>query len=136
MQAYSKDPKKIRFATPEECADAFLWEDTRKVDNTGCVKLNSYEYEAGIEYIGKKVDVRYDPFDINLIEIWYSGERRKKVAPLKIGEYCGKIQKEQQAVKATHSRLLKVYEQENEKRQKQRIGALSFRSMKGGNENV
>ncbi|MCX7748376.1 MAG: DDE-type integrase/transposase/recombinase, partial [Clostridia bacterium] len=75
IEAYSKDLRKVRFATPEECADAFLWEDTRKVDNTGCIKLNGHEYEAGIEYIGKKVDVRYDPFDMSLVEIWYSGER-------------------------------------------------------------
>jgi putative transposase len=136
MQAYSKDSKKVRFATPEECADAFLWEDTRKVDNTGCIKLNGYEYEAGIEYIGKKVDVRYDPFDMSLVEIWYSGERRKKVGPLKVGEYCSKVEKTSKTITATHSRLLKVYEQENAKRQKQRIGALSFRSMKGGTENV
>lgn len=136
MQAYSRDPKKVKFATPEECADAFLWEDTRKVDNTGCIKLNGYEYEAGIEYIGKKVDVRYDPFDMGLVEIWYSGERKKKVSPLTIGEYCGKVQKTSQTLKTTHSRLLKVYEQENEKRQKQRIGVLSFRSMKGGSDNV
>lgn len=136
MQAYSKDPRKVRFATPEECADAFLWEDTRKVDNTGCIKLNGSEYEAGIEYIGKKVDVRYDPFDMGLVEIWYSGERKKKVNPLKVGEYCGKVQKTNQTVAATHSRLLKVYEQENAKRQNQRIGALSFRSMKGGVDNV
>lgn len=136
MQAYSRDPKKVRFATPEECADAFLWEDTRKVDNTGCIKLNGYEYEAGIEYIGKKVDVRYDPFDMGLVEIWYSGERKKKVSPLTIGEYCGKVQKSSSTVKTTHSRLLKVYEQENAKRQKQRMGVLSFRSMKGGSDNV
>ena len=136
IQAYSKDPRKVRFATPEECADAFLWEDTRKVDNTGCIKLNGYEYEAGIEYIGKKVDVRYDPFDMGLVEIWYSGERKKKVSPLTIGEYCGRVQKSSQTVKTTHSRLLKVYEQENAKRQKQRIGAISFRSMRGGTDNV
>lgn len=136
IQAYSKDPRKVRFATPEECADAFLWEDTRKVDNTGCIKLKGYEYEAGIEYIGKKVDVRYDPFDMNLIEIWYSGERRKKVSPLKVGEYCSRVEKTSRTIKTTHSRLLKVYEKENQQRHKKHMGALSFRSMKGGSDNV
>lgn len=136
IQAYSADPKKVRFATPEECYDAFLWEDTRKVDNTGCIKLNGNEYEAGIEYIGKKVDIRYDPFDMSLVEIWYSGERRKKVAPLKVGEYCGRIEKEKKPPTVTHSRLLKVYEQENASKRKQSMGALSFRSMKGGGKDV
>ena len=135
-QAYASDPKKVRFATPEECRDAFLWEDTRKVDNTGCFKLQGIEYEAGIEYIGKKVDVRYDPFDMSLLEIWYNGERRKTATPLKVGEYCSKVEKTPATKSATHSRLLKIYESENEKRQKRQTGALTFRSMKGGDRNV
>jgi hypothetical protein len=112
-----------------------LWEDTRKVDGTGCFKLNGLEYEAGIEYIGKKVDVRYDPLDRSLVEIWYSGERKKAVSPLSVGEFCGKTEKAPAIMKATHSRLLRVYEAENSKRQK-KTGALSFRSMKGGGGNV
>ncbi len=135
MQAYQSNPKKVRFATPEECRDAFLWEDTRKVDNTGCFKLSGIEYEAGIEYIGKKVDIRYDPFDLGLVEIWYSGERKKTARPLSVGEFCGIVKKTPVPVKATHSRLLKVYEIENARRQK-KTGALSFRSMKGGDGNV
>jgi len=136
LKAYTSDPRKIRFATPEECYDAFLWEDTRKVDNTGCIKLNGIEYEAGIEYIGKKVDVRYDPFDMGHIEIWHSGEKQRTVKPLKIGEYCGRSEKAEPGVKVSRSRLLKVYEKENAERQKQRMGALSFRSMKGGEADV
>ena len=136
MQAYTGDPKRVRFATPEECRDAFLWEDTRKVDNTGCFKLNGVEYEAGIEYIGKKVDARYDPFDTIHVEVWYSGEKRRTVEPLKIGEYCGRTEKTGATAKVSRSRLLKVYEKENDKQQKQRLGALSFRSMKGGEANV
>ena len=135
MQAYSANPAKVRFATPEECWDAFLWEDTRKVDSTGCFKLNSLEYEAGIEYIGKKVEVRYDPFDQSLVEIWYRGERKKTVTPLSVGEFCGQVEKVPAPVKATHSRLLKVYEAEHAKRQK-KTGALSFRSMKEDDGNV
>lgn len=132
--AYTIDPKKVRFATPEECHDAFLWEDTRKVDSTGCFKLNGIEYEAGIEFIHKKVDVRYDPFDMSLVEIWYSGERKKTIMPLKVGEFCSKTEKIPATLKATHSRLLKVYEFDNTKRQKQKMGALSFRSMKDGGQ--
>lgn len=136
MQAYSKDIKKVRFATPEECRDAFLWEDTRKVDKTGCFKLMSIEYEAGIEFIGKKIDARYDPFDLNSIEVWHNGERQKIVSPIKIPEFCGKTEDPQVPSTATHSRLLKVLEEENAKRRKQKMGILSFRSMKEGDSNV
>lgn len=136
IQAYAKDPKKVKFATPEECRDAFLWEDTRKVDKTGCFKLNGIEYEAGIEFIGKKIDARYDPFDLNAIEVWHSGERQKVVSPLKVPEFCGKIELSKSETLVTHSRLLKVMEEENAKKQKQKMGILSFRDMKEGEDNV
>lgn len=82
------------------------------------------------------MDVRYDPFDLGLLEIWYSGECRKTASPLKVGEYCPKVEKAAAAKPATHSQLLKIYAAENEKRQKQHTGALTFRSMKGGGGNV
>lgn len=138
IQAFNSDPRKVRFATPEECQDAFLWEETRKVDKTGCFKLNGTEYEAGTKYIGKNIDIRYDPFNMGHVELWHSGELVKTVEPLKVGEFCGMIEKEMPTPtkKVTHSRLLKVYEQENSKRQKSKLGAISFRSMTGGATNV
>jgi mRNA-degrading endonuclease HigB of HigAB toxin-antitoxin module len=136
VQAYAKDIKKVRFATPEECRDAFLWEDTRKVDKTGCFKLNGIEYEAGVEFIGKKIDARYDPFDLDTVEVWHSGERQKTVSPLKVPEFCGKVELPKPETAVTHSRLLKVMEEENKKRQKQKMGILSFRDMKEGEDNV
>lgn len=136
FQAYSSDAKKVRFVTPEECREAFLWEETRLVDKTGCFKINGVEYEAGIELIRRRVDVRYDPFDLKLVEIWYSGAYHKTVGPLRVGEFCGKKEKNRETVTATHSRLLKVYEAEHAKRVKQRMGALSFKDMKGGEEDV
>jgi len=131
-EAYAANPAKVRFATPEECQDAFLWEDTRKVDNTGCFKLNGIEYEAGIAYIGKKVDVRYDPFNMSQVEVWYKGNRIKMVSSITVGEFCAKVEKVPAGITATHSRLLKAYEQENARRHHKPLGALSFRSMKGG----
>jgi putative transposase len=126
MHAYQKDFKKVRFATPEECYDAFLWEATRKVDNTGCFSLSSIEFEAGVQLIGKKVDVRYDPFDLSVVEIWHSGHNHGKARPVKVGEFCGPVSKEPKPSKDGKSRLLAVYEEDNKKRHKQDMGVLSF----------
>jgi putative transposase len=86
--------------------------------------------------IGRRVDVRYDPFDQNLVEVWHNGKYQKTVAPLAVGEFCGRKEKQPVTVTATRSRLLKVYEEEHNKRTKQRMGALSFKDMKGGDDNV
>jgi putative transposase len=135
--AFTNDKRHIRFVTPEECRDAFLWEETRKVDKTGCISLKSQYYEAGMEFINKKVDARYDPFDLSSVEIWHNGEKKKTVTPLVIGEYCGK--KEEKATtstKSSHSRLLKTLDSENKKKRKKQLGAIPFREMKGGVTNA
>jgi len=31
--------------------------------------------------------VRYDPFDLSLVEVWYKGEKKKMVSPANIGEF-------------------------------------------------
>lgn len=145
--AFASDPEPIRFASPEQCKDAFLWEVTRTVDKTGCISLEGVQYEAGIEFRRKKIDVRYDPFDLSKLEIWYNGEKKKVVKPLIIGEYCSiDSRKKKEDLKADtegstektpgKSRLLAVLEAENKKRSKNKLGAISFSSITGGEKNV
>jgi putative transposase len=134
---WGSDQKAVRFVSPEECRDAFLWEETRKVDKTGCASLKGLIYEIGIEYTGKKVDLRYDPFDLEAVEVWHSGERKKTAYRVVVGEYCGKKTETKLVTEhKTHSRLLKIFAEESKQRQKRSLGAISFRSMKGGTENV
>lgn len=134
---FTTDSKPLRFAIPEECRDCFLWEETRKVDKTGCIQLKGITYEAGLEFIGKKVDLRYDPFSIEAIEVWYSGEKKKVVSPLQVGEFCTKPQavKEVKEVPKS-SRLLEVFARENTSRNKSKLGAIAFRDSKAGDSNV
>lgn len=135
--AFASDSRKIHFVTPEECRDCFLWEETRMVDKTRCVKIKGLVYEVGMEYIRKKVDLRYDPFQLDEVEVWSGGEKKKIVSPLTIGEYTSKlVQENPKSQKNTHSRLLKVLEEENKKRTRKTLGAISFRSLKGSEENV
>lgn len=116
---------------------SFLWEETRSVDKTGCITLKGRLYEVGLEFIRKKVDVRYDPFNMDHIELWHGGIKKKTVLPLAIGEYCAthKI-KEKEAEKSKVSRLLDVLEKDNRTRNKQKLGAIVFRTVEGGEGNV
>jgi|GEM_PF-5234827 len=92
MEAYRANPNKVRFPSTKDCHDLFLWEDTRKVDKTGCVKLNGFQYEAGIDFIGKKVDLRFDPFDSSVIEVLHNGVFVRNSHPLIISEFVSKPQ--------------------------------------------
>jgi len=136
MQAFQKDEKRIRFATPEECYDAFLHEETRTVDKAGCFSLNGIIFEAGIAFIRKKVDVRFDPFDLSIVEVWHGGAKQLDAKPLVIGEFTNLTPLLQKpATEIGRSRLLDIYVKENEKRQKNAIGILRFDSQ-GDDSNV
>jgi transposase InsO family protein len=136
MQCFQGDEKRVRFATPEECYDAFLHEETRMVDKTGCFSLQSVIYEAGAAFIRKKVDVRFDPFDLSVVEVWHGGEKQLEAKPLAIGEFtAAKPAAQKTAAEIGRSRLLDAYAAENEKRSKNAIGILTF-SGKGGGTGV
>ncbi len=124
-QAFSQDTKPLRFPNLEALREAFLWEKTPKVDKTGCISLNGLCYEVGMEYIRKQVMVRYDPFDLSAVEIWYGGEKKKLVSPINIGEYNRNVKKPvEELEKASQSKLLRLFETESKKRLKQQLGAF------------
>jgi len=128
MQAFQKDEKRIRFATPEECYDAFLHEETRTVDKAGCFSLSGITFEAGVAFIRKKVDVRFDPFDLSVVEVWHGGAKRLEAKPIAIGEFVGSTPTQKTATEIGRSRLLDIYVKENDKRRKNAVGILRFDS--------
>ena len=135
MECWQNDEKRVRWATPEECYDAFLHEETRSVDKTGCFSLGGITYEAGAAFARKKIDVRFDPFDLSVVEVWHGGAKRFEAKPLVIGEFAGSSPARKAETEIGRSRLLDVYAQENEKRKKNAMGILTFRTQ-GGKSNV
>ncbi len=134
-QAFTQDTKPLRFPSPEALREAFLWEKTPKVDKSGCISLNGLGYEVGVEYIRKHVLVRYDPFELSVVEVWFGGEKKKLVSPVNIGEYNCNVKKPvEELEKESQSRLLRLFASESKKRLKQELGA--FRLGGEGSDNV
>ena len=131
-QSYTEDPTKIKYVSSLELRDAFLWEEQRTVDKSGCISLAGVTFDVGVALISRRVDVRYDPFDISVIEIWHDGKFQRKAEMLYIPERTPKLETAPATsrTKPTHSRLLKIYEERNKQREKQRHGALDFRTLK------
>lgn len=124
-QAFTQDTKALRFPSPEALRDAFLWEKLPKVDKAGCISLNGLCYEVGVEYIRKNVLVRYDPFDLSQVEVWYGGEKKKLVAPANFGEYNRNVKKPVvELEKTSQSRILRLFASESKMRLKQQLGAF------------
>jgi hypothetical protein len=87
--AFGADARPLRFVPAEQLRDAFLHTETRKVDKTGCVSFYGNLYEAGLAYIGKRVEVRFDPSWTDEIEVVGEGSGPFAAKKLVIGANCG-----------------------------------------------
>jgi hypothetical protein len=135
--AFARDTQPLRFPSPEALRDAFLWEKTPKVDKSGCFSLEGVTYEAGMEWIGKKILVRYDPFDRSLVEIWYGGEKKKMVSPINIGEYNRNVKKPvEELEKVSQSKLLHLFAADSKKRLKLELGAFRLSEEENHNDRI
>ena len=130
-EAWEADTKPMRYITPEECRSAFLWAEERTVDKTGCLSIHGTILEAGAAFVGRKVEVRYDPFDLSAAEIWHDGEMKVVAKLREIKEYNGYKRKRNAIEKApvTSSRLLQSLEKQKKDRAAKRQGAISYRKL-------
>jgi hypothetical protein len=128
---FAADPKPVRFATAEELREAFLWEEDRKVDPTGCIKYGGRQYDAGPDLIGQTVEIRFDPFADEEIEIWLNGKKDRVARELKVNQPRVKPA-EQPVSKPSRSRYLDLMSQKETERRKRKLGAISFREIGGG----
>ncbi len=74
--------RKPRRVPITELTDIFLWEEERKVDKTGCIKVAGNLYEVDLELVGFKVLLRYDPFDLSVIHVWHNKKRYDNAGPV------------------------------------------------------
>ncbi|MEC0229764.1 DDE-type integrase/transposase/recombinase [Paenibacillus alba] len=71
----------------DELTEIFLWEETRTVDGTSCVSLQGNSYEVDGVSSGQKVQLRYDPFDLSLIQVWSKGMKKPNAKPMTVLRY-------------------------------------------------
>ena len=124
---FAQDTTPLRFSSLEALKDAFLHEAERGVDKTGCLNLDGKLYDAGSEWVRKKVTVRFDPFNLEEIQLWHDGEQKKIIRVAQIGEYnatqkvdCEKVEQ------SGESRVLKHFSKKQQERYKKITGAFSL----------
>jgi len=87
MLAFESDPYPIRRVDFETLVDAFLVEETRKVDKTGVFRLNGVDYQAPLELARTKISVRYDPFDQEPVQVYCDNQRYPDAYRLEVPEH-------------------------------------------------
>jgi len=114
--------------------------EERKVDKSGCISFQGRKYEVGLNFIGCKVNVVYDPADTSELTIEYEGHEPFRVRPMVIGEHSGKrphLPEHLMPEPADSSRLLSAAAKKNQERKKPPIPVVSYRKVwKEGEGNV
>ncbi|MGH8299807.1 MAG: DDE-type integrase/transposase/recombinase, partial [Steroidobacteraceae bacterium] len=76
-----------RYPTAADLRQAFLWSETRLVTKTATVSLLGNRYEVDQALCGRKVELRFDPYDLELIEVHYAGRPCGHAVPHVIGRH-------------------------------------------------
>jgi putative transposase len=65
-----------------EIYEAFLYEDEKSVSKTGIIRVETNEYEVETFLAGKKIQARYDPYDLSKgIQVYFEGKRHVDAVP-------------------------------------------------------
>jgi hypothetical protein len=143
QNVYRSSGQPLRFLSPELIAKAFLHEEQRKVDKSGCISFGGEKYEVGLMYIGCRVNITYDPADTNILTVEHIESRTLFPArKLVIGEHSAKRPKLPDRMTPANpqtSRLLDEKEKLYARKQEARKRAVCYsaaRSDEGGGTDV
>lgn len=115
-----------RFVDPSTVHEAFLWRETRVVSSLGAVKIYSNLYEVDETLLGKTVELRFNPYDLKRILVYYEGTFRGEAHPYQMKNFAEKRVTQRQT--DSHQALAKAMAaiiQEHQDDIKERSG-LSF----------
>jgi putative transposase len=70
--------------TAQDLAEAFKWAEVRRVDKTGVVRMHANRYQVDPGLAGQRVELVFDPFDLNHIEVRLNGADEGLATPFQI----------------------------------------------------
>lgn len=136
LETFAEDTTPLRFHSLETLRDAFLHEAERRVDKSGCLKLEGDLYDAGTDYLRKQVTLCYDPFDTETVQLWYKGVRRGDIRKARIGESNLTLKTSAEKLDGGgESRVLNTYREEHRKRFAKTLGAYGLRNIDKADKN-
>lgn len=109
---------------------AFLWREDRLVSSVGAVKIYSNLYEVDESLVGKKVELRFNPYDLRRILVYYEGIFRGEANPYQMKNFAEPRVKAFQAdTSSTLDHAMKAIIQEHKEELVKRSGLSFARAM-------
>jgi putative transposase len=70
-----------RAGEADQLREAFRWSVTRRVTRTATVPFEGNSYAVDPVLVGRRIELRYDPEDLSLIEVYFEGKRAGAATP-------------------------------------------------------
>jgi len=110
IERLKQSTREVRRISIMELTEIFLWEEERTVDKTGCVSLMGNTYEVDLELTKQKVILRYDPFDLETIQVWKGDKRYADAQPLNLKRrYDRRVKPDQQEVAPPNPQIVSFF---------------------------
>ena len=129
IQEWNRDTRKLKYLDSGTVAEAFTRVETREIDKTGCFEFKGITYEASVAYSGLKVEIAYDPLNIQTIEVRHGKFDVIHAHPVQIGPHASKtpvLPAGMAEKKPETSRFLDALEKKYREDHKMMANALSF----------
>jgi putative transposase len=82
LERFQQDARDVRQADPELVSKAFLWREQRTVRKDGHIELQGNSYQVDPRFKGRKLELRFDPFDLSHLELFLDGQSQGKATVL------------------------------------------------------
>lgn len=73
--------------TPELLREAFLWSERRLVTKTATVSLHSNAFEVDAALVGRHIELLFDPFNLERVEVRFEGRPMGLAVPVRISRH-------------------------------------------------
>lgn len=82
IERYQQGLQEVRTANHDQLLQAFRWRETRKVRKDGRIELQGNAYQVDRTFLGRTLEVRFDPFDLSNLELWLDDQPVGKASVL------------------------------------------------------
>ena len=73
LERCQQELQNVRTAAPDTLRKAVLWREFRKGRKDGCIELQGNRYAVDAHLAGRKLELRFDPFDLSRLEVFLEG---------------------------------------------------------------
>lgn len=132
-QRYEAGEQAVRRIAREELRSLFLWEEERTARKTAVIEVEGNRYDVDGALRGYRIQVRYNPFDLSLIQVWKDGVRYAdaKAAELRSQRHPKlPVDGPKPALPTPVASYVERLKQEQETKKREALGTTSFARLK------